>query len=131
MIPNEMASIQQAHEFNVQGAILGTPHSGSHLTALAHPSSADTALTNTTTAHAGRPRPLVFISRILSPPVFLLFMTKQVHVEILCFLIPPIGLVEAAVDAAPEAGVSHIRAWPVYLCYLLVFSRLALHKYIF
>lgn len=69
MIPNEMASIQQAHEFNVQGAILGTPHSGSHLTALAHPSSADTALTNTTTAHAGRPRPLVFTSRFhLSHP---------------------------------------------------------------
>lgn len=48
---------------------------------------------------------------------------KQEHVTFLCFLIPPVGLVEAAMVAAPEAGVSTLSMAQSYSLYVLLIVR--------
>lgn len=45
---------------------------------------------------------------------------QQEHVTFLCFLIPPVGLVEAAMVAAPEAGVSTLSMAQSYSLYVLL-----------
>lgn len=65
------------------------------------------------------PHHLVHSFRLLLTPPEMHCHSAE-HVTFLCFLIPPVGLVEAAMVAAPEAGVSTLSMAQSYSLYVLL-----------